>query len=85
MGITTNNYRRYRIVKGHTGKQLLIPINRNANILAYRGKQNPGPTGLLCDKWNTLIIRRHPAQLRPYLGPLSNNCDYKHRSSNMKT
>ena len=46
MGITTNNYRRYRIVKGHTGKQLLIPINRNANILAYRRKQNPGTTGL---------------------------------------
>jgi hypothetical protein len=41
MGITTNNYKRQRIVKGHTGKQVFIPINRNANILAYRRKQNP--------------------------------------------
>ena len=36
MGLQTNNDKGQRIVKGHTGKKLLIPINRNANILAYR-------------------------------------------------
>ena len=36
MGLPTNNYKRQRITKGHTGTKLFIPINRNANILAYR-------------------------------------------------
>jgi len=36
MGLPTNNYKRQRVAKGHTGTKLLIPINRNANILAYR-------------------------------------------------
>jgi len=36
MELPTNNYKRQRITKGHTGTKLLIPINRNANILAYR-------------------------------------------------
>jgi len=36
MGLPTNNYKRQRITKGHIGTKLLIPINRNANILAYR-------------------------------------------------
>ena len=36
MGLTTNDYKRKRITKGHTGTKLLIPINRDANIPAYR-------------------------------------------------
>ena len=34
MGLPTNNYKRQRITKGHTGTKLLIPINKNAKILA---------------------------------------------------
>ena len=34
--LPTNNYIRQRIAKDHTGTKLLIPINRNVNILAYR-------------------------------------------------
>ena len=36
MGLKTNDYKRKRITKGHTETKLLIPINRDANILAYR-------------------------------------------------
>jgi len=41
MGLTFNNNRRQRIIKGNPREKLFISINWNTNILAYGQKQIP--------------------------------------------
>jgi hypothetical protein len=44
MGLTFNNNKRHKIIKGNSREKLFISINCNTNILAYWRKQNPGST-----------------------------------------
>jgi hypothetical protein len=85
MGLTFNNNKRQRIVKGNPREKLYISINWNTNILAYWRKQNPGSTRFLCNQRNLLDIHRHTINLRLNLETFPTNSNIKHVSNSQKT
>ena len=63
MGLTFNNNKRQRIIKGNPREKLYSSIEWNTNILAYWRKQNPGSTRFLCNQRNLLNVHRHTIKL----------------------
>ena len=85
MGLTFNNNKRQRIMKGNPREKLFISIKWKTNILAHWRKQNPGSTRFLCNQWNLLNIHRHTIKLRLNLGSFSNNSHIKHKCNRKPT
>jgi len=85
MGLTFNNNKRQRIIRGNPREKLYISINWKTNILAYRRNQNPASTRFLFNQWDLLNIHKYNIKLRLNLGQFLNNSNMKHISNSKKT